>query len=807
MAGPSLFGLAIWDESIERGRTVKVLLMDDNPPDGIPGGGSALVAFNAPRAPAGKLKPGYRLSGFGGDGASLHGEAWLLYPQKIDLLFDTVTIEAKIRFNTLDGHNGIGFISIDGADRKGYMLLTGQNVKNAGTSGGAGGQSMNAVSDSFVWETQKDYIFKSEIAGGIINHYVYSDDMTPLAVKTNTEVNRGHINTDIVYAAVGGTDTDQAVWSGIKITINGVEYAVDSVLEQKILPFFRVEPRAVQLRKGNTARINYRAEASGGKAAGITAVSDSPEILKIEKTEPDAITVRGIASGITKLRLANAADPSLKAEIAVTVLDFPPAIDYGRISSYPESGSSGAYTDGEFRIDFDNPPELLDGGTIRIYSAESGEPVDRIAFVNERQKVLGATDNDIFVGDQLVRVEGASVFFTAHFEKLEYGKSYYIAIPRNSVRAAINGKPFEGFSDNKQNAVWTFTMRAAPRLEPSTPVTVDGAWDSSADFRTVYGAMKAVAGKTGAWTINVAPGLYRELIHYDGRADITIAGQGSAPFGRDVVLQYVNCNQMNGGTNTRPSFYFSGANLTLKNLTLKNASERGISYTGGVIPGDTQAEALNFAGGKTLTAVHCSFISRQDTIQTSGRNWFYRCFIEGDTDFIWGTAEACLVEDCNIVSVNDPKRASKESYLMVSRSGNARSNTVPKGYVLLNSRIKVEDGMTVFFGRNAGGSGFYDQCAVINCQITLEGSARLDPAIWKASPYIFIAGATEHVGWKIYGNTLNGLPLNAESRLANTAIISPALYENEYRSRGAILNRVYHKDGSYRDVPFMWNPE
>jgi pectin methylesterase-like acyl-CoA thioesterase len=317
----------------------------------------------------------------------------------------------------------------------------------------------------------------------------------------------------------------------------------------------------------------------------------------------------------------------------------------------------------------------------------------------------------------------------------------------------------------------------------------------------VYGALKALAGKTGSWTVNVAPGVYRELVHYDGKADITIAGQGSAPFGRDVVIQYTNCNQMNNGTATRPSFCFTGANLTLKNLTLINTTERGVSYTGGAVPGDTQAEALNFnEKDKKLIAINCSFLSHQDTIQTAGRNWFYQCYIEGDVDFIWGTADVCLIEDCNITVVNDIKRASKEAYLLVSRTGSARADTVAKGYVVLNSRITVQDGLTFFFGRNAGGSGFYDQCAVINCDLTLEGNARLDSALWKVSPYIFIPAAAEHAGWKVFGGTVNGIPLNTGSKLANTEVISQALYENEYANREAILNRVYHKDGSYRNV-------
>ncbi|MDR0718802.1 MAG: GDSL-type esterase/lipase family protein [Treponema sp.] len=764
---------------------------------------TSLVAFNA-AIPLGRFEPVCRISGFGQTAASK--EAWLLYPRRIDLLTDAVRIEAKMRFKTLDGHNGTGFISVDGAGRKGYMMISGQNVKNVGTTGGAGGQSLNAASGFFVWETGRDYIFRSEIAGGIINHYVYDVDGILLASKTETEVNRGHSNADIVYAAVGGTGTDQAIWSEIKIVYNNVEYVIDSFEAQKTLPSFFVSPKMIRLRRGDTAELDYIATAAGGNPAALIAVVDAPDILKIEKKGRGKITVRGIASGTTVLRAASAADLPLKAEVAITVLEFPRTAGYGRPVFYPAAGAIDAYRDGEFRIAFDNTPILLKGGTIWIYDEQSGRPVDTIAFENERQKVLGTADNDIFTGDQLVRIQDNSVFFTPHFDTLEYSRRYYIAIPKDSIRAELNGRPFEGLPDRKDAALWTFATRYAPALQESKPVTVNR--EGGADFRTVYGAMRALASKSGLWTVNVAPGIYNELVHYDGQADIIIIGQGGAPFGRDVIIQYTNCNQMNGGTNTRPSFYFSGANLTLRNITLKNTAQRGVSYTGGAVPGDTQAEALNFANGegRTLTAVNCSFLSHQDTLQTSGRNWFYRCYIEGDTDFIWGTAGVCLLEECNIVCVNDPKRAAKESYLMVSRTGQALSETVTNGFVLFNSRIKVEDGMTLFFGRNAGGSGFYDQCAVVNTHITLEGKARLDPAIWKASPCIFIPGAAEHAGWKIFGCTLNGLPLDTSAMLSNTVVLNRRLAESEYGSRRAILNRVYHKDGAYQDVPEEWNP-
>ena len=43
-------------------------------------------------------------------------------------------------------------------------------------------------------------------------------------------------------------------------------------------------------------------------------------------------------------------------------------------------------------------------------------------------------------------------------------------------------------------------------------------------------------------------------------------------------------------------------------------------------------------------AKHSNFVSYQDTLQVKGYSWFYDCFVTGDVDFIWGSANAALFE-------------------------------------------------------------------------------------------------------------------------------------------------------------------
>ena len=483
--------------------------------------------------------------------------------------------------------------------------------------------------------------------------------------------------------------------------------------------------------------------------------------------------------------------------------------EYGPLNVYPAAGAVNACTDGELMITFDNAPQLINGGKIIIFDAESGEEIDRIMFAGERQAALGNNNNDLSVGSQLARVEGGSVFITPHFDKLKYGRMYSIVIPPGAVTAELNGRPFDGLS-----AGWVFTTRAAPVLNESTPISVNASQNSGADFRTVYGALAAIAAKSGSWTLNVAPGTYIELVHYAASVanqTITINGTGSAQFGADVVIRYTNNESMNGSafgsgaTVRRPSFYFSGANLVLKNITLKNTSRR----TPGTDSG--QAETLYFDGNnKTLAAYNCSFISHQDTIQTRGKNWLYRCYIEGDTDYIWGTADACLLEECELISVFDANKSNRDAVLLVARTGSNDPSVpvVPKGYVIFNSKVTTQNNMVTYFARNAGGgAAFYDQCAVINTAFTNEGVGRIAPAVWGGgySSATRIDGAAEHAGWKLCGNTVDGVPQNTAVLPDDTSVIPQELYDLEYSERRVILNRVYQKAGGYIDAESVWD--
>lgn len=61
------------------------------------------------------------------------------------------------------------------------------------------------------------------------------------------------------------------------------------------------------------------------------------------------------------------------------------------------------------------------------------------------------------------------------------------------------------------------------------------------------------------------------------------------------------------------------------------------------------------------------------------------------------------------------------------------------------------------------------------------------------------------MGWKVYGNTVNGVPQNTGGKLANTSVITAEVYNQEYNGRDTILNRVYNKSGVYQPAFAVWD--
>lgn len=477
---------------------------------------------------------------------------------------------------------------------------------------------------------------------------------------------------------------------------------------------------------------------------------------------------------------------------------------------YPVNGTADAAYDAQLVVTFDAEPELVPGSFVTIYDA-NGAVADQIGFTDETQ--VFADGKEVAVGSQLVRKDGKSVYIQPHFGKIAPGATYSVEIPADAIKA-------EGFGGVSKGA-WSFSTKTAPAaVTDGATITVNNSMDAAnkADFHSIQAALSFVEKNQGTYTISLAPATYYELLHYNGTANIILQGPKDNKRGDNVIIKYINCNDMNTKQDTRVVFLFTGANLTLENLTIINATDPRKVYVSTMkyASGNAQAETLFFyhGTGKTLNAYNCSFKSLQDTMQVSGKCWFYNCYVEGDVDYVWGTAEVALFEECDFHSVFSPLSGKDRAYMFETRVGEEGKPLINKGYVLYNSRVQVDSRQNAYYGRRATAVEkakipYYDQCAIVNVEFWGEGN--IGDMRWYVGKAPRVIGNSKDVGWKEYNVSFKKItgkkPSDTSKRYKDAGDIEKKTYKAEYSNRDVIMNRVFNiEKGAYEaDTTAPWD--
>ena len=536
---------------------------------------------------------------------------------------------------------------------------------------------------------------------------------------------------------------------------------------------------------------------AGEDALSNVTISNSNAAAATATLADGVITVAPVAEGEAVVTVTNG---EAVRTITVTVEEAASYsdTDYEAADNlYPKAGATGVYEDDHLILTFDDTPELVEGD-IEIYEASDLEnPVCTISVDSSVTNAIsdGTNTQTLNLRNFMVQVVDKTVEIIPTDGALENGKTYVIGIANGVITGTINGKTFTGFDPSAQR--WSFTTRAS---KPTVGTTIAVGKSDTADFRTVQGAFKAVSG---ASTITVEKGTYREVLFYKKAYDITIAGDTTTEYGSDVVVVGINCNEYNGSTSTRGVFTWNSSNsLTFKNITLQNAMDRNTMISGN----SSQSEALYF-NGSYLAAYNSSFKGFQDTLLINkGRAWFYKCYVEGDTDFIWGSADAALFEECKIVQLDtssDTKKASA-SYVFETRVSNEANTTVGKGFVLFNSTLESKHPSSYLARRasakNSSGN-YYDQAAFIN----VTGSGTLLDAFGGSNEPVYIekdSDENQHVGIKYYGGNLSASLFDKDWE----GTISESIYNAEYSGRNVILNKVFKKSNSkYVNADEIWD--
>lgn len=204
------------------------------------------------------------------------------------------------------------------------------------------------------------------------------------------------------------------------------------------------------------------------------------------------------------------------------------------------------------------------------------------------------------------------------------------------------------------------------------------------DFTTVQAAFDAVPHfRKNETVILIKNGVYKEkLILPTSKTNVTLIGESveNTIITHDDFASKLNKFGEEMGTTGSTTFYVFGDNFHAQNITFENSA--------GTVG---QAVAVRVDGDEVIFE-NCRFLGFQDTLYPHGkqsRQYYYNCYIEGTTDFIFGWSTA-VFENCEIHS----KKGG--SYITAAST----TEETEFGFVFINCRFTAEEGVTdIYLGR------------------------------------------------------------------------------------------------------------
>ncbi|MFC4101532.1 pectate lyase [Paenibacillus xanthanilyticus] len=343
------------------------------------------------------------------------------------------------------------------------------------------------------------------------------------------------------------------------------------------------------------------------------------------------------------------------------------------------------------------------------------------------------------------------------------------------IYAEIKGQSSKDANNRtlRQGALHRATSIAAQmaRMQSELVVSADG----SGDYKTVQAAIDAVpAGNIQPVTIRLKNGIYKEVVKIP-REKPFIALEGEDA--EKTVITFDNyAGRNNGaggtfGTSGSATAFIQANDVKVRNITFENSTDESK-----VTEANKQAVAMNVSGDR-ISFTNVRFLGNQDTLLTNGgTQYFNKCYIEGDVDFIFGGSRA-VFDECVIHSL-DRGSDSNNGYIT------AASTLIdePYGYLILNSKLTSDAAPgTVHLGRPWHPSGNPNAIASVVYMNTEMG------AHIKAQPWTDMSGFS----WK-------------DARFAEYKNTGPGALVNEFRKQ---LTDAEAAKWTIANVLKGWNPK
>src|SRR5258708_5665499 len=220
--------------------------------------------------------------------------------------------------------------------------------------------------------------------------------------------------------------------------------------------------------------------------------------------------------------------------------------------------------------------------------------------------------------------------------------------------------------------------------------------DGSGDHATVQAAIDAATAGEPV-TITVRPGRYREVVRVPAdKTPMRLIGATGDP--RDVVITFDNASRTarpDGstlGTSGSATLTVQADDVTIRDLTIENGYRRDPDPA----VRDQQAVALKTEADR-IALWNVRLIGHQDTLYANAprggprRQYFRDCHIEGDVDFIFGSATA-VFDRCVIRALD------RNGWACITAASTADVARV--GFLVVGSRVETDGPVgTVRLGR------------------------------------------------------------------------------------------------------------